>query len=143
MHVMNVFRYRALSNEMQRNLQMNKNRSSGPDTFSLLTAPFRGQTCSCDQRTLLQREGVLVARLTAPNWKVIGLIPTVAGTISYSICQTLNTYLLANCGALWTHAENGYVVHRSPRGCDMFPAANIACRDCPTIWTMGPVLKGR
>ena len=77
---------------------------------------------------------------SVPHWKVTGLIPTAAGT---SVLGQLARYLLANRTTLWINAENVNVAHGSPRGCDMFPVANIACRDSPTIWTMGPVLKGR
>lgn len=71
MHIMNIFLRRAPSNEMRRNLQMNKNRSSGPDTFSLPTAPFGGQHAAVIKRALLQG-GSRAARRWGPTLFITG-----------------------------------------------------------------------
>lgn len=81
MHIMNIFQDWELNNEVQRNLQMNKNRSSGPDTFFLLTAPFGGQQAAVIKE--LFSRGSTVAwwqGQLCTNWTVTGVILTTADT---------------------------------------------------------------
>lgn len=146
MHIMNIFLRRAPSNEMRRNLQMNKNRSSGPDTFSLPTAPFGGQHAAVIKRALLQG-GSRAARRWGPTLFITGrsrvrFPQQAARQLSVRCGRRIPTCSL-NCLTLRIRAENVNVARTSPRGCDTFPAANIACSDSPTIWTTGAVLKGR